>query len=150
MIPAFDPGTGNLPAGEHHATWTEIADTFGWNPTRRRQLDGLAQGLAALAQARCTRVWLNGSFVTGKDEPGDFDCVWSPTGVDRRVLQRLAPELLDLSNHRAAQKLRFGGEFLPNVIERSSAKAFEQFFQTDRNGNPKGIVVIDPTRETWP
>jgi hypothetical protein len=150
LIPAFEPGTGNLPPGEHDATWTEIVSTFGWNPTRRRQLDGLAEGLAALAQAGCTRVWLNGSFVTTKDEPGDFDCVWSPIGVDRPTLQRLAPELLDLSNHRAAQKLRFGGEFLPNVIERASGKAFEQFFQTDRSGNPKGIVVIDPMTEAWP
>ena len=150
MIPAFDPGTGNLPPGAHDATWNEIASRFGWNPTRRRQLDGLAQGLAALAQAGCDRVWLNGSFVTTKEEPGDFDCVWSPVGVDRQVLRQLAPELLDLSNHRAAQKLRFGGEFLPNVIERASGKAFEHFFQTDRNGNPKGIIVIDPTTETWP
>lgn len=150
MIPAFDPGSGYLPPGAHDATWIEITDRFGWNVVRRRQLDGLGRGLAALARARCTRVWLNGSFVTAKDEPVDFDCVWSPAGVDRSTLQRLAPELLDLSNHRAAQKLRFGGEFLPNVIERASGRAFEQFFQTDRNGNPKGIVVTDPTRETWP
>lgn len=149
MIPAFDPGTGNLPPGEHHATWTEITSAFGWNVTRLRLLDGLAEGLAVLAQAGCTRVWLNGSFVTTKDVPGDFDCVWSPAGVDRPALERAAPELLDLSNHRAAQKLRFGGEFLPNVIEGSSGTAFEQFFQSDRNGNPKGIVVIDPTREAW-
>jgi hypothetical protein len=149
VIPAFEPGTGNLPPGEHDATWVEITATFGWNATRRRQLDGLALGLAALARAGCARVWLNGSFVTIKDEPGDFDCVWSTAGVDRLLLEQLAPELLDLSNHRAAQKLRFGGEFLPNVIERASGRAFEQFFQTDRNGNPKGIVVIDPTQEMW-
>lgn len=65
------------------------------------------------------------------------------------MLERLGPELLDLTNHRAAQKLRFGGEFFPNVVEGSSGKSFEQLFQTDRDGNPKGIVVIDPTQEEW-
>ena len=149
MIPAFEAGSGRLPQGEHEATWDEICDRFGWNPRRQRLLSGLAEGLAILGEAGCTRVWLNGSFVTAKDEPGDFDSVWQPAGTDRDVLERLGPELLDLTNHRAAQKLRFGGEFFPNVVEGSSGKSFEQFFQTDRDGNPKGIVVIDPTQEEW-
>ncbi len=97
----------------------------------------------------CTRVWLNGSFVTAKDEPDDFDAVWSVDGVDRELLGATLPELLDLSDHRAAQKLRFGGEFFPNIVEGGSGKRFAAFFQTDRDGIAKGIVVIDPTKETW-
>lgn len=103
-----------------------------------------------MAAAGCLKVWLNGSFVTTKDEPGDFDAVWDPTGVDRRLLEQLAPEVLDLTNHRAAQKLRFGGELLPNIVEGASGKTFERFFQTDRDGNAKGIVVIHLTKEVWP
>lgn len=102
-----------------------------------------------LAAAGCLRVWLNGSFVTAKEEPGDLDCVWSPGGVDRAHLQVLAPELLDLSNHRAAQKLRFRGEFFANIIESASSKSFAEFFQGDRDGTRKGIVVIDPSQEVW-
>jgi hypothetical protein len=95
------------------------------------------------------RVWINGSFVTAKDEPGDFDCVWSPVGVDRMLLEEIGPELLDLSHQRAAQKARFGGEFLPNVVEAASGETFAAFFQTDRDGTPKGIVAIDPSKESW-
>lgn len=149
MIPAFEPGSGQLPPGEHEATWDEICDRFGWNQRRRRLLTGLAEGLGVLAQAGCARAWLNGSFVTAKDEPGDFDAVWDPTGVDRSQLEQLAPEFFDLTNHRAAQKLRFGGELFPNIVEGTSGKNFERFFQTDRDGNAKGIVVIDPTKEVW-
>jgi len=94
-------------------------------------------------------VWLNGSFVTAKEEPGDFDCVWSPAGVDRLRLEAAAPELLDLTDHRSAQKRRFGGEFLPNVIEGASGQQFARFFQTDRDGTLKGILIIDPTKEQW-
>lgn len=148
-IPPFDPATGLLPPGEHSTTWVEIEARFGWTLRRRRLLDGLAEGLAILGGAGCGRVWLNGSFVTAKDEPGDFDCVWSPTGVDRAAIERSAVELLDLSNHRAAQKARFGGEFLPNIVEAASGRRFAQFFQSDRDGTLKGIVVIDPTKETW-
>ncbi len=148
-IPPFDSATGLLPAGEHEASWDEIEARFGWNLRRRQLLDGLADGLGLFAEAGCTRVWLNGSFVTDKDEPGDFDCVWSLTGVDRELLKCIGPELLDLGHHRAAQKARFGGEFLPNVTEGSSGKQFAEFFQTSRDGTSKGIVVVDPTKETW-
>lgn len=56
MIPAFEPGTGRLPQGEHEATWDEICDRFGWNPRRQQLLAGLAEGLFILAEAGCTRV----------------------------------------------------------------------------------------------
>ena len=87
MIPAFDD-FGRLPLGEHTATWEEIVERFGWNPHRRRLLDGLADGLEALASAGCRQVWLNGSFVTSKDEPADFDACWDIEGVDLNRLTR--------------------------------------------------------------
>ncbi len=85
-------------------------------------------------------VWLNGSFVTTKDELGDFDACWDTNGVD---LDTLDPVLLDLSNHRAAQKARFGGELFPNVVEPASGLVFAEFFQNERDTGRKGIVVIN-------
>lgn len=82
----------------------------------------------------------DGSFVTAKDEPGDFDACWDTAGVD---LDRLDPVMLDLSNHRVAQKARFGGELFPNVVEPSSGVVFAEFFQGERDTGRKGIVVIN-------
>ena len=87
---------------------------FGWNQRRRQLLDGLAEAIERLSGAGCRRLWLNGSFVTAKEEPADFDACWDTDGVDLNALDRV---LLDLSAGRAAQKRRFGGELLPNVIE---------------------------------
>ena len=140
-LPPFDSATGLLPIGEHIASWHDILDRFGWNATRRRQLDGLADALALLAEAGCTRVWLNGSFVTAKDEPGDFDAVWDPTGVDTDVLDGI---FFELANERQQQKAMFGGELFPNWTERGSSLTFSEFFQLDRVHGTKGIVVIDP------
>ena len=136
MLPAFDRDSGRRPPGEHVASWDEVAERFGWTERRRRLLGGLEEAIAA---AGCRRVWLNGSFVTAKDEPGDFDACWDTNGVD---LDALDPVLLDLSNHRAAQKARFGGELFPNVIETHSGLSLSEFFQNERDTSRKGIVVI--------
>lgn len=140
MLPEIDPQTGRLPPGEHVATWDEVVEGFGWTERRRRLLDGLAEAIDLLAAAGCRRVWVNGSFVTAKDEPGDFDACWDTAGVD---LDAVDPVLLDLSDHRRAQKERFGGELFPNVIETQSGLSFAEFFQTERDTGRKGIVVIN-------
>jgi hypothetical protein len=96
-------------------------------------LDGLIDGLSILAESGCRQVWLNGSFVTSEDEPGDFDCVWDTDGVDLGILKALCPEILELDGHRLSQKLRFGGEFLPNITEGSSGESFQiSFKRTER------------------
>lgn len=64
--------------------------------------------------AGCPRVWLNGSFVTAKDEPADFDACWDTDGVD---LDALDPIFFDFADGRANQKASFGGELFPNVVE---------------------------------
>jgi hypothetical protein len=112
-------------------------------PACRRLLDGLSDGLRAAA-AGCRQVWLDGSFVTSKDEPADFDACWDLEDVD---LDRLDPVLLNLSAGRRAQKARCGGEFFPNVVEAGSGLVFADFFQNDRDTGRKGIVVIHPEEE---
>lgn len=93
-----------------------------------------------LADAGCRRLWINGSFVTDKEEPGDLDAIWDQNGVDFDLLDDI---FFEFSDGRRAQKLRFGGEFLPNVVESGSGLAFVDFFQNDRDGGRKGIVVIE-------
>lgn len=74
-----------------------------------------------------------------KDELGDFDVCWDTDGVD---LDRSDPVLLDLSDGRAAQKVRFGGESFPNVVEAGSGLVFAEFFQIERDATRKGIILI--------
>lgn len=139
MLPSFDPVSGRLPDGEYEVQWQEVVERFGWNPRRRQLPDGLAEAIELLAAAGCRRVWLNGSFVTTKEEPGDFDVCWDPAGVD---LDALDPVLMDFSAGRAAQKARFGGELLPNVTEAGSGLTFSEFFRHERDTGRKGIVVV--------
>lgn len=141
MIPPFQ-GTGNLPPGIHVATWQEFTERFGWNTYRRRLLSGMRMALNSLAHAGCRRVYLNGSFATRKYRPRDFDGCWDSRNVD---WARLDPELRTFQDRRAAQKRRYGGELFPaDFIARPPHTTYLQFFQIDKDGNPKGIVSVDP------
>ncbi len=141
MLPAFN-SDGNLPAGIHMAEWAEFTAKFGSTHRRQTLLMGLREALLNLRIAGCAAVYIDGSFVTAKPDPGDFDACWDITGVDPAVLD---PVLLTFDNSRAAQKARYGGELFPAQLpEGLSGLTFLKFFQIDKStGDPKGIVSID-------
>ena len=114
---------------------------------RRAQFNGLMVAAASLLSAGCVRIYLDGSYVTSKPMPGDYDACWDPAGVDPA---KLDPVFKDLSNHRAAQKAKFKGEFFPSSLLNRPRQPFVDFFQVDRfTGRNKGILSIplsnDPT-----
>lgn len=141
-IPPFEEG-GNLPPGVHEATWEEIVARFGSTASRRELLAGLEEALGTLRSAGCRRAYLDGSFVTAKDEPADFDACWEVAGVDPDLLD---PVLLTFGNARAAQKERFRGELFPaEAAAEPHGTRFLDYFQRDKlTGEPKGIVALNP------
>lgn len=141
-IPELDFTTGYLPSGIHEATWEELVQSFGTSEQRRLLLRGLEKAMDALRDAGCKRLYVDGSFVTSKPIPGDFDGCWEATGVDGRTLLKAAPSLL--VGGREAQKAAFGGELF---IADDGYPTFLEFFQKDRNGTSKGIVAINLTQE---
>lgn len=65
----------------------------------------------------------------GRLPPGVYTCTWEENAK------------------RAAQKGEYGGEFFPVGWRADNAGTqFLEFFQIDRDGNPKGIIAIDLER----
>lgn len=139
MIPPFENPCGYLPAGIHDASWNEFADRFGFNPYRQKLLQGLLEALRNLSKAGCQIVLINGSFVTNKPFPGDYDGAWDPTGVDPGQID---PILLTFDDKRAAMKAKYLGELFPATAEAAPGVRFTQFFQQDHDGNRKGVVRL--------
>ena len=140
MIPGADSTTGYLPPGVHDAPWSEVAPRFSFNGHRIRLMQGLLAALINLANAGCRSLLLDGSFVTEKELPRDYDGAWDPVGVDP---DRLDPVLLDFSNGRAAMKSKYMGELFPASATAAPGVLFRDFFLKDRNGVPKGVVLVD-------
>lgn len=142
MLPPLT-STGLLPPGVHPAVWADIETLFAGTPWRAVLLAGLRRAAASLATAGCGALWLDGSYVTDREPPRDFDGCWDPEGVDPYALD---PVLLDFTHGRAAQKAKYGGELFPALASADAlGRTFLKFFQTDKEtGLTKGIVLVDP------
>ncbi len=141
MIPELDE-RGSLPPGIHHATWTEIVTRYATSTHRRDLLDGLLDALRSLKAAGCATAYIDGSFVTAKANPDDFDACWESAGV---VPSRLDSELQDFSDERAAQKARYGGEIFPaQRPAHPDGTTFLEYSQCDGvTIRSKGIIAVD-------
>jgi hypothetical protein len=129
-IPPFNE-IGYLPPGVYEISWQELMKRFATNPQRLRLATGLAAAMRKLANAGCRRVIIGGSFVTSKENPNDFDGWYESFGLDLDILDRLFLEDVE------SQIEVFGGTLFdpPN---------YQGFFQTDREGRPKGVIALDP------
>jgi len=143
VIPGFVDVGGPwnvLPPGVHDATLEEVETRFAISEHRKRLFSGFIEGVKALCKAGCHKIFLDGSFVTEKPIPGDFDVCWDRIGVDHT---KLDPVFRDFNDRRKKQKERFHGEFFPVHLLADGKHVFLDFFRIDKyTGNTKGIICI--------
>lgn len=143
MIPDFiDIGSPwkVLPPGVHNATMSEVEIRFAISDHRKHLFSGLQKGVSALYKAGCRIILLDGSFITEKPIPKDYDACWDSVGID---LTKLDPVLLDFSNMRKKQKDCYYGEFFPANNLADGKHFFYDFFRVDKyTGKQKGIIGI--------
>jgi predicted nucleotidyltransferase len=132
---------GELPAGEHLSTVDEIEKIYGSSSARRKQLMlGLKEAFANLEKAGVKTIWINGSFVTDKKEPSDIDGCWEyHDGVDLEILDSVFVSDKGTKEMKNKYGLDF---FVSNWIEMASGLPFPRFFQVNREGDAKGIIVL--------
>lgn len=140
MIPKLTH-KGLLPTGEHEASLQEVESSFGRSSKRRQALmSSLKLAVANFRYAGVSRIWINGSFVTNKCDPADIDGCWeySPD-IDEKKLDDVF-----LAQNRQAMKAKYGLDFfIANFIETGSGLPFPQFFQVSREGEKKGIILLN-------
>ncbi|XZN95991.1 MAG: DUF6932 family protein [Microcoleus sp.] len=145
VIPEFDEN-GNLPPGVHFCEWEEFNERFGTNFKRENMIRGLKLAMTQLKAAGCRTIYINGSFVTSKPDPNDFDACYDGETLDMDDLRVNAPRLFN-HHDRDAQKAKYRGEIFPSdqPVGNYGDNSFE-FFQKDRKQRKKGIIAIDIMR----
>lgn len=135
MIPSFDQYE-NLPPGIHVANVAEIRSRFVYNAKRKALFVQLQKVLSILKTSNCLEAYLNGSYITNKKEPGDYDLCWEPTGIKAtRDIRKLlkSPDTL---------KQKFLGDISPCIPQPPYHLDHVTSWQMDIEGNAKGIIKI--------
>ena len=111
-------------------------------------IDGLELAMTQLKVAGCRTIYIDGSFVTNKLRPGDFDACWEDNGVDIDYLKFIAPTLYEFTLRRAEQKNKYKGEIFPaNYPANDAGTAYIDFFRFNtRTNTRKRILAIDLQR----
>ncbi len=87
-------------------------------------IDGLKKAMEQLKEAGCSTIYIDGSFVTNKQNPGDFNACWEDNAVNVSYLKSIAPTLYNFTLMRAEQKVRYRGNFFPRIILLTSLVQF--------------------------
>ena len=140
--PEFDDN-GDLPAGVHQATLTEILQNFGTENAQRVRLGQRLERIYTLANntGKLARFIVFGSFVTAKPIPGDVD------------IFLLMEDSFDANQVSGEAALIFDHEKAQNVLEASifwirklAAIGGEQeavkYWQIKRDNTRRGIVEV--------
>lgn len=138
---------GNLPSGIYETTINEIEEHYSFSPKRKKLIQGLKEMLKVFKDIGCENFYLDGSFVTNKLEPGDYDACWEKNDdIDWDKIKNKYPELLIFKPPREEQKNKYSGEAFisdtPAIMVAGKYILFIDFFQRDRKGHPKGILLI--------
>ena len=145
MIPSFIIVKGALwpilPPGIYDASIDEIELRYATTFHRRALFEGLKNALKNLFDSGCQQIFLDGSFVTAKPKPKDFEVAWDTRFVNPNILD---PVFLDFTHGTMPQKKKYLGEFFPSTLtEGKSGKLFLDFFQNEKDtGVQKGIIRL--------
>lgn len=135
---------GWLPEGHHPATWQEVQDRFEGDEGSRRAAvfrNLLRWRDAARAKGITGLVILNGSFISAKPEPGDFDLLLiydEATDEASAAAQANDAELKALLDP-ALVKQRFSGDVF--AFSAGTARMYPQFVPVDTFDRLKVTLV---------
>jgi hypothetical protein len=136
-LPAFTR-EGFLPPGIHPSNWEDFTAKYSFTPRRQALLTNMETLLQELRNQGGERVYVGGSFVTTKPEPGDFDMTWRVSGEELGRLMKKAPIL----TNRQLQRETLGGELMA-TYPNSPGDGVLGFLQKSRSGLQIGVVELN-------
>jgi len=110
LIPNFLPN-GFLPEGIHEATFAEVQQKLGFSRKREQLLNKMKYLIEICQLMGCDVIYLDGSFVSAKIAPNDYDACWDCTKNKKQVMSKVCESYLNADSE--TQKDFFGGEIYP-------------------------------------
>ena len=136
---------GNLGHRIFEMSWEEFKELFGYNEKRRWLLEGMELAISDFKKIGCKAFYADGSLVTSKEEPGDYDICWDDTGMELLKAWQKCPELFDIGRNGQKIKDRYRGDVVPanNCPDPDSGINFVAYFMKDQEDRKKGIIRVE-------
>jgi len=129
---------GNLAPGMHLASLAQIEQRFTHTEHRKKLFEGLKKLSSHLKEAGCNTLFVDGSFITNKEVPGDYDALWDPAGVTNKI----DPDLLQ-RNRIEQRREKYLGDVFVHVPELGGFPHLKHFQEDKDDLSPKGIIKVD-------
>lgn len=142
-LPEFNE-FGDLPAGVHPASFSEVVMRFGVGTAQRKAVTDRLQRVYKLAEAtgHLDRMLLFGSYVTDVEQPNDVDLILVMRN-DFRSEECPAESSVLFDHARAHDELGASVFWVrPDMLLSEPLEQFLAFWQTKRDGRRRGVVEI--------
>ena len=131
---------GTLEPGIHKMSWEEFYNFFSFSEHRKILLWGLEKIYFSLREIGATHFYIDGSFVTSKKYPGDWDACFD---APKHILYEIRDKYLLPSRNKI--KERYGGDlfYVDSEADEYGLKFLDFFQQIKENPKKKkGIVEL--------
>lgn len=143
MIPEFETN-GFLKEGIYETTFEEMENKLGFSKKRQKLLAAMKNLISYCRCLQCDILHIDGSFVSNKIAPADYDACWDTTAANRNDVLRVVEQSL-LNSDSETQKEDFGGEIYP-AFDKSPfnhGQTILEYFQTIKDSDErKGIIKL--------
>lgn len=125
--------------GIHDRTFEEVERMFNTNDRRKKIFEGFTNWARELKEAGCETIYVDGSFITKKPNPGDFDACWEAFATKNLPSNSMLLDASDEANEW--RKIKFGGDIFPR--HGNYGDRVEKWQYNCRTDEHKGIIRID-------
>ena len=125
--------------GIYEYTLEKLERDFATNKKRKDLFEDIKRLAKELKDAGCEFLYIDGSFITRKETPGDFDACWEPFVRNNKQVNALLLE--DSTFASSWRKEMFSGDIFPRFGEYGDR--VEKWQVDSRNGKVKGVISID-------
>ncbi len=134
---------GNLEPGMYNMMWEDFKSVFGSSEYRQNLIRGMEMAVNGLKAVGCKVIYIDGSFITKKIYPRDFDLCWDEDGVNYELSKTTYRGLFDFGFKMQNMKKRYGEDIVQMTnYANERGTSFLNYFQEDKQGREKGIVKI--------
>lgn len=120
--------------------WVSLAELrtrYAYNAHRAWLFEGLIAACVELRKGGCRAVFIGGSFVEGKEYPGDYDACFDTVGVS----PSLDPILFD-PGRQSECKDQYRGDWLFGRLDPGPAGEWLRYLAKDRAGNSRELIGL--------